>query len=113
MHKNISEPGKIVGKRLSEIIPILPKGGIFDSIVEVSFKRRIYNGQQRQDTPSFRFVGVYNEESDQFHIYLTNIQADTLGPEVIAWLYGVRGDIELHFKELKSKYSFDVLKNKK
>jgi IS4 transposase len=103
---------KIVGKKLSEIMPILPKGGILDSIVEVSFKRRIYNGQQRQDTQSFRLVGVYNEESDQFHIYLTNIQADTLGPEDIARLYGARWDIELLFKELKSKYSFDVLKTK-
>jgi len=103
---------KIIGKKLSEIIPILPKGGILDSIVEVSFKRRIYNGQQRQDTQSFRLVGVYNKESDQFHIYLTNIQADTLGPEDIARLYGARWDIELLFKELKSKYSFDVLKTK-
>jgi putative transposase len=103
---------KIIGKKLSEIIPILPKGGILDSIVEVSFKRRIYKGQQRQDTQSFRLVGVYNEESDQFHIYLTNIQADTLGPEDIARLYGARWDIELLFKELKSKYSFDVLKTK-
>lgn len=103
---------KIIGKKLSEIIPILPKGGILDSIVEVSFKRRIYKGQQRQDTQSFRLVGVYNEESDQFHIYLTNIQADTLGPEDITRLYGARWDIELLFKELKSKYSFDVLKTK-
>jgi len=103
---------KIVGKKLSEILPILPENGILDAIVEVSFKRRIYKGLQRQDTQSFRLVGVYNEESEKYHIYLTNIQADTLGPEDIARLYGARWDIELLFKELKSKYAFDVLKTK-
>ena len=103
---------KIIGKKLSEIIPILPKNGIIDAIVEVTFKRRIYKGQQRQDTQSFRLVGVYNEESEKYHICLTNIQADTLGPEDIARLYRARWDIELLFKELKNKYAFDVLKTK-
>ena len=103
---------KIVGKKLSEIIPILPKNGIFDAIVEVTFKRRIYKGQQRQDIQSFRLVGVYSDESEKYHIYLTNIQADTLGPEDLARLYGARWDIELLFKELKSKYAFDMLKTK-
>jgi len=105
-------PDKIVGKKLSEIIPILPKNGILDAIVEVTFKRRIYKGQQRQDTQSFRLVGVYNDESEKYHIYLTNIQPNTLGPEDIARLYGARWDIELLFKELKNKYAFDVLKTK-
>jgi IS4 transposase len=103
---------KIVGKKLSEIISRLPKNGILDAMVEVSFKRRIYKGQQKQDTQSFRLVGVYNEESEKYHIYLTNIQADALGPEDIARLYGARWDIELLFKELKNKYAFDVLKTK-
>ena len=103
---------KIVGKKLSDIIPRLPKNGILDAMVEVSFKRRIYKGQQKQDTQSFRLVGVYNEESEKYHIYLTNIQADALGPEDIARLYGAHWDIELLFKELKNKYAFDVLKTK-
>jgi len=55
---------------------------------------------------------VYNEESEKYHIYLTNIPADILGPEDIARLYGARWDIELLFKELKNKYAFDVLKTK-
>jgi len=103
---------KIVGKKLSEIIPILPKNGILDVIAEVRFKRRIYKGQQRQDTQSFRLVVVFNEESEKYHIYLTNIQANILVPEDIARLFGARWDIELLFKELKSKYAFDVLKTK-
>ncbi len=103
---------KIVGKKLSDIIPILPKNGILDVIVEVRFKRRIYKGKQRQDSQSFRLVGVYNEESEKYHVYLTNIRVDILGPEDIARLYGARWDIELLFKELKSKYAFDVLKTK-
>jgi len=103
---------KIIGMKLSAIILILPKYGILDAIVEVSFKRRSYKGKQRQDTQSFRLVGVYNEESEKYHIYLTNIPADILGPEDIARLYGARWDIELLFKELKNKYAFDVLKTK-
>jgi IS4 transposase len=44
--------------------------------------------------------------------YITNIQKDVLNAKDIAKLYGARWDIELLFKELKSRYALDVLETK-
>lgn len=49
------------------------------------------------------------EDEEKYHVYLTNISKDVLGPEDIAKLYGARWDIELIFKELKSRYALDVV----
>ncbi|MCL7415266.1 MAG: transposase, partial [ANME-2 cluster archaeon] len=43
------------------------------------------------------------------HVYLTNINPDLLKPEEVAKLYGARWDVELIFKELKSRYALDVV----
>ena len=43
--------------------------------------------------------------------YITNIPPDALSAEDVAELYRVRWDIEMIFKELKSKYSLDVIKS--
>ena len=59
-----------------------------------------------------RLVAVYNDEDEKHHIYITNIQKDVLNTKDIAKLYGARWDIELLFKELKSKYTLDVLETK-
>ncbi len=59
-----------------------------------------------------RLVAVYNDEDEKHHIYITNIQKDVLSAKDIAKLYGARWDIELLFKELKSKYALDVLDTK-
>ena len=59
-----------------------------------------------------RLVAVYNDEDEKYHIYITNIQKDVLNAKDIAKLYGARWDIELLFKELKSKYALDILETK-
>lgn len=59
-----------------------------------------------------RLVAIYNSEEENFHIYITNIQKNVLNAKDIAKLYGARWDIELLFKELKSKYVLDVLETK-
>lgn len=98
----------IVGKRVRDILPQLA-GERLDAIVEISFKRRAYQGKQRQDTMKFRLVAIFNEEEGNYHLYLTNIQKDVLDAGDIATLYGARWDIELLFKELKSKYALNVV----
>jgi IS4 transposase len=90
----------VVGKRVSEILPKL-KRQILDVEVEVQIKRGRYKGKQRKDTVQFRLVAVYNN---------TNISCDVLKPEEIASLYGARWEIELIFKELKSRYALDMIK---
>ena len=59
-----------------------------------------------------RLVAVYNDEDEKHQIYITNIQKDVLNAKDIAKLYGARWDIELLFKELKSRYALDVLETK-
>jgi len=98
----------VVGKYLSEILPRL-KRSVLDVEVEVSFRRREYNGKHRGDTERFRLVAVYNEEYQKYHTYLTTIPLDVLSAEDVALLYGLRWDVELIFKELKSKYALDVV----
>lgn len=98
----------VVGKHLSEVLPKL-KRQVLDVEVEVSFKRRNYNGKKRKDTEKFRLVAILNEDEEKYHVYLTDISPDVLGPEDIAKLYGARWDIELVFKELKSRYAMDVV----
>lgn len=100
----------VKGKYLSEILPKL-KRQVLDVEVEISFKRPNYNGKSktRMDTERFRLVAVYNKDEEKYHVYLTNIPKDDLSPEDVAKLYGARWDIELIFKELKSRYDLDVV----
>ena len=83
-----------------------------DVEVEISFKRRKYNGKEKLDTERFRLVAIFNEAEEKYHVYLTNILNDDLSPEDVAKLYGARWDIELMFKELKSRYDLDVVNTK-
>jgi putative transposase len=103
----------VKGKYLSEILPKL-KRQVLDVEVEISFKRPNYNGKSktRMDTERFRLVAVYNIDEENYHVYLTNISNDDLTPEDVAKLYGARWDIELIFKELKSRYDLDVVNTK-
>ena len=104
----------IKGKHLNEILPKL-KGDVLDVEVEIPFKRPNYNGKSktRMDSERFRLVAVYNVDEEKYHIYLTDISPDVLSPEDIAKLYGARWDIELVFKELKSRYDLDVVNTTK
>lgn len=100
-----------IGKPISECIKQL-SGKDIDAVVKIAFKRREYKGKQKQDEMNVRLVAVYNDEDEKYHIYITNIQKDILNARDIANLYGARWDIELLFKELKSKYALDVLETK-
>jgi putative transposase len=104
----------VKGKHLNEILPKL-KGEVLDVEVEIPFRRPNYNGKSktRMDSERFRLVAVYNVEEEQYHIYLTDISPDVLSPEDMAKLYGARWDIELVFKELKSRYDLDVVNTTK
>jgi IS4 transposase len=51
----------------------------------------------------------YNSEIENYHIYVTNIQKEILDSKAIVKLYEVRWDIEVLFKDLKSKYQLHVI----
>lgn len=102
---------EFAGKTVSECIKQL-SGKDLDAVVKITFKRRAYKGKQKQDEMNVRLVAIYNSEEENYHIYITNIQKNVLDAKDIAKLYGARWDIELLFKELKSKYALDVLDTK-
>lgn len=81
-----------------------------DAEVELSFSRREYRGKKSKDTTIMRLVAIRDEESGEYHAYLTNIPPEMLTAEEIAALYGMRWEIELVFKELKSRYALDMIK---
>jgi len=99
------------GKRLRDIT-LEKSDDIFDVNVEVSFDRRAYRGKSKNDNMEFRLVAVYNAEAEEHHFYMTNISPDILSASDIAAIYAARWEIELIFKELKSRYALDMITTK-
>ena len=54
-------------------------------------------------------VGLRNDESEEYHLYLTNLHKDDYRAPDIAQLYRARWEIELLFKELKSRFGLDEI----
>jgi IS4 transposase len=108
---NRVHPGRSIdvrGRHLQEVLKNL-KRQVLDVEVEVEFNRRAYRGKEKKDNERFRLVAVYNEDEDKYHLYITNLTPDLLEPEEVARLYGARWEVEILFKELKSKYALDVV----
>ena len=96
----------LIGKHLKDI-KLEKSDAIFDVNVEVSFDRRSYRGESKKDNKIFRLVAVYNPEAEEHHLYLTNISPSILNASEIAAVYAARWEVELIFKELKSRYELD------
>jgi IS4 transposase len=96
------------GKHLQDILKDL-KRQVLDVEAEVTFNRRAYRGKEKKDNERFRLVAVYDEDDNKYHLYITNLSPELLKPEEVARLYGARWEVEILFKELKSKYALDVV----
>ncbi|ADE02119.1 ISH8-type transposase ISHvo13 (plasmid) [Haloferax volcanii DS2] len=92
-------------RRLQDVLGGLTRE-IIDVTAEVSFKRRPYGEKHSSATIEFRVVGVRNEDTDDYHLYITNLP-DEFTPEQVAALYGVRWEVEVLFRELKSMYGLE------
>lgn len=101
----------VEGEHLRDVLPRLQRE-VLDVMVEARFRRRAYAGTSSGDTRVFRVVAMMNEETGEHHAYITNVLDDVLAAEEVAALYGARWEVELVFKELKSKYAFDALDTK-
>lgn len=101
----------LIGKNLKDIV-LEKSDEIFDVNVEVSFNRRSYRDESKNDNKKFRLVAVYNIEAEEHHFYMTNISPDTLGASEVAAIYAARWEVELIFKELKSRYALDQITTK-
>ena len=60
-----------------------------------------------------RIVGVFNNQTSKYHLYITNIPPHVLNAEDTSRLYSSRWLIELLFRELKTKYRMNELPSKK
>jgi len=94
------------GKQIFDVVEDLHRKYI-DVEVEVDFDRREYAGEQTRDTKTFRVVGVRNEDTDDYHLYITNLSREEFLPEDIATIYRCRWQVELLFRELKTQYELD------
>jgi IS4 transposase len=99
---------ELAGKRWQDIVPRLARE-ILDAEVDFDFSRRKYNGKRSKDTLRVRLIAVWNEESREYHAYITNLSPDVLDAKEVADLYSCRWDVELTFKELKSRYALDKI----
>lgn len=80
---------------------------IVDVQVEVAFKKRKYEGTRSSATKTFRVVAVRNDETGEYHAYITNLSAEGFTGEEIASLYRCRWEVELIFREMKDKFCLD------
>jgi putative transposase len=101
LHRGRCQP--IETKKLRSILPRL-KRSVFDTQIEVTVTRRSYQGVRHKIARTFRLVGIMNEETGKYHIYVTNIPPEKLEAEDIARTYAARWEVELMFKELKSHF---------
>lgn len=102
----------LVGQRLQDVLHRLRRP-VLDLEVEVSFRRRAYKGSRSGARTRFRLVGVRNEASGRYHLYLTNVPVETLPAERVAALYAARWTIELLFREWKASYRLEDLPSSK
>jgi len=96
----------LAGKKLQDVLPLLTRSKI-DVDVEIAFRKRKYRGERSGARSRYRLVGVMNEETGKYHLYLTNVPGEVLGPEDVARTYRTRWEVELLFKELKTHYRLD------
>lgn len=96
------------GKSLKDILPHL-KREVLDVLVELSFRRRPYKGKASSAKETYRLIGILNQDTNEYHLYLTDLSPEQISAEDVATLYGARWSVELIFKELKRIYQLDVI----
>ena len=98
----------VAGQRLQEVLGRLQRE-VLDVEIEVSFYRRKYAGVRRRATTTLRLVAVRNDDTGEYHVYVTNVPADRLAASEVALAYRARWEIELLFRTWKSDFRLDEL----
>lgn len=98
------------GSHLQEQLSKLKRKHI-DVTGEFEFKRRQYGERQSSATVEFRVVGVPVTDTDDYHLYVTNLPEE-FTPEQVAALYNLRWKVELVFRELKSRYGLETFETR-
>lgn len=105
-HRGRKQP--IEAMKLKKVLARM-KRKVIDVQIQITVNRREYKGRKNKVTKDFRLIGIRNDETGEYHLYITNIPVDYMSPEDIAKTYAARWEVELIFKELKSYYRIDQL----
>ncbi len=103
---------ELIGRKLPEVIGKL-KREVLDVMVQVDFDRRGYRGTVSRGRQILRVVGIRDESTQRYHLYMTNVPVEKLAAEDIGSVYAARWMVELLFRELKTYYRMDDLPSSK
>lgn len=102
---------KIIGQDIQNAIEIVRSNKLdIDAKVNVTY---FSNGEKKvKGSLVLRFIAVYNDKTDKYHTFFTNIPEEELAGRDVASLYAARWDIENLFREIKSENLLGRLKSK-
>lgn len=98
----------IEGQKVWDVVDSL-KRAVLDVTIEVVVSRKgqpgpiPFDGHQRE-IREWRVVGLRNDETGEYHLYLTNIPVEWLTAEQIGLAYSFRWEVERLFAEFKGPY---------
>ena len=101
---------RLAGENLRSAIERLQRDTV-DVMVTIRFRKRAYGGRKtgKLADQCLRVVGVRDEDTREWHLYITNLPVDRLSAREIGQLYRARWMVELLFRELKSSYRMQDL----
>lgn len=92
----------LAGEPLQAVLARLRRP-VLDAMVRVRYQ----NKRGRWVHAEFRLVALRNEETRQYHLYITNVPQERLSAEDIGKVYAVRWEIEILFRQLKSQFRLE------
>lgn len=102
----------LIGQHLKDVLPHLRRP-VLDFEIEASFCRRAYAGVRSSARQRFRLVGIRDEKTRKYHLYVTNLPIDKIPAADIGVIYRERWAIELTFKHLKSSFHLAEMPSRK
>jgi hypothetical protein len=97
----------LIGAKLRNALNVVD-GDILDVDAEMVWQRK---HRKRPHITThygiFRFVSIHNAERGQWHGYVTNLPPSTMHAQHFAAVYAARWEVELLFRELKTRYRLD------
>ena len=102
---------KIIGQDIQKAIEIVRTHKL-DIDAKVAVRYFSSGKKKTKETLDLRFIAVFNENTNEYQTYFTNIPEEDLTGRDVASLYAARWDIENLFREIKSENLLGRLKSK-